>query len=268
MHTRILQHVSLVLEFQEFYIILSTCQITIEWFDKIKQIMILFIRNNTEWCIKICQYVHIYVAVFTYADIIEDEPYYSVSIKLTEILKDSHRIHERFCSWRITGIMFFQRNVSVLKKPSRSSPSNWISEFIPYLRGKRYSTWFDIFVVLYARFYRTVTSRRSTMGKTGETKFSKSVIKQFHKLVECPTTVIERIALLEKMEDLFTVPVFSRFVLLIVMARIWVWTEPCSGDEVPARNMGSTSWWNEICDSNDNFVISSCELVIDTLYTE
>jgi hypothetical protein len=58
------------------------------------------------------------------------------------------------------------------------------------------------------------------MGKSVETKFSKSVIKQFHKLVECPTTVIERIALLEKMEDLFTIPIFSRFILFIMMARI------------------------------------------------
>ena len=58
------------------------------------------------------------------------------------------------------------------------------------------------------------------MGKQEETKFSKSVIKQFHKLVECPITVVERIALLEKMEDLFTIPIFSIFILLNMMGRI------------------------------------------------
>ena len=40
-------------------------------------------------------------------------------------------------------------------------------------------------------------------------KFSNAVIKQFHKVVECPVTVVERARLLENMEELFTIPEFS-----------------------------------------------------------
>ena len=40
-------------------------------------------------------------------------------------------------------------------------------------------------------------------------KFSNAVIKQFHKVVECPVTVIERARLLESMEEMFTIPEFS-----------------------------------------------------------
>lgn len=44
------------------------------------------------------------------------------------------------------------------------------------------------------------------MGSFNEIKFTKSVIKQFHKLIECPISMMERVELLENMEDVFTVP--------------------------------------------------------------
>lgn len=47
------------------------------------------------------------------------------------------------------------------------------------------------------------------MGSFNEIKFTKSVIKQFHKLIECPISMMERVELLENMEDVFTVPLFG-----------------------------------------------------------
>ena len=54
------------------------------------------------------------------------------------------------------------------------------------------------------------------MGSFNEIKFTKSVIKQFHKLIECPISMMERVELLENMEDMFTVPLFGLLHDLIV----------------------------------------------------
>ena len=47
------------------------------------------------------------------------------------------------------------------------------------------------------------------MGSFNEIKFTKSIIKQVHKLIECPISMMERVELLENMEDVFTVPLFG-----------------------------------------------------------
>lgn len=43
-------------------------------------------------------------------------------------------------------------------------------------------------------------------------RFSKSVIKQFHNLVEKPATIQKRVSMLEDMEDLFEEDIFRKLV--------------------------------------------------------
>lgn len=48
------------------------------------------------------------------------------------------------------------------------------------------------------------------MESTKPVKFSRSIIKQFHNLVECPLTMAKRVSMLEDMEDILSVRSFGR----------------------------------------------------------
>lgn len=58
------------------------------------------------------------------------------------------------------------------------------------------------------------------MTDSKRSKFTKSVIKQFHNLVEVPTSMQRRISLLEDMEDLFDEDMFSTYYFNITKNRI------------------------------------------------
>ena len=47
------------------------------------------------------------------------------------------------------------------------------------------------------------------MESTKPVKFSRSIIKQFHNLVECPLTMTKRVSMLEDMEDILSVHSFG-----------------------------------------------------------
>lgn len=55
------------------------------------------------------------------------------------------------------------------------------------------------------------TEKNSIMKNKKDIVFNKKLIKQLHNLVECPSTILKRIGMLESMESYFSHPIF-RFV--------------------------------------------------------
>ena len=59
------------------------------------------------------------------------------------------------------------------------------------------------------------SEENSVMKNKEEVVFNNKLKKQFHNLVECPSTILKRISMLESMESLIAQPLFSFLCFLL-----------------------------------------------------